>query len=509
MLRLTFATVVFFICSLCFACGVCRSEQPNILFIAVDDLKPVLGCYGDEVAITPNIDRLARDGTVFLNAHCQWPVCGPSRASLMTSLRPEAVGVMNLKTSMRAKDADVITLPEHFKNHGYETAGTGKIYDPRCVDDRKTLDAPSWSLPFVMPKSPKKPKSSNEEEAEDEKRFALAPDVADSDLTDGKIAAVGSKLMRQLSKSDKPFFLAVGFKKPHLPFVAPKKYWDLYQRDQFALASHRGGIENASGYSIHDSPEFRGYGGIPKTGPISEPLQREAIHGYYACTSYVDALVGVLLSDLDSLGLRDNTVIVLWGDHGFHLGDHGMFGKHSTLEQATRVPLIICPPPFSKATGDKAIGSKATGVKPTGHKLTAKTSTPVEFTDIFPTLCEYGSIEIPTVIAGRSLKPVIEGTEAKVRDGALTVFKAKGSIGYSFRSERYRYTEWINKFDKIAATELYDYQNDPMETKNLAKDNQYTELRLNLARQMRTAAKGCDRLLSTASNNASANIQEK
>lgn len=467
MLRLTFATVLFLVCS------VGRSDKPNVLFIAVDDLKPVLGCYGDQLAITPNIDRLASRGTVFLNAHCQWPVCGPSRASLMTSLRPEASGVMNLKTSMRAKNPDIVTLPQHFRNHGYNTAGTGKIYDPRCVDDRKTADAPSWSVPFVMPKSPKK--------ADEEKRFALAPDVTDSELTDGTIAAGGLKLMRQLSQSNKPFFLAVGFKKPHLPFIAPKKYWDLYQRDQFSLASHRGGIQNASGYSLHDSNEFRGYGGVPPNGPISDSLQQEAIHGYYACTSYVDALVGSLVRELESLGLDDNTTIVLWGDHGFHLGDHGMFGKHSTLEQATRVPLIVCP-----ASSGTTIG---------------KTTTPVEFTDIFPTLCELAGIETPTTIAGRSLKPVIDGTSDQVRDGALTVFKSKGSIGYSFRSERYRYTEWVNKFDKVVATELYDYQVDPLETKNYAKVKRYDAVVQQHASQLRASADGCDRMLATNRQN--------
>ena len=280
--------------------------------------------------------------------------CGPTRASLMTSLRPEATGVMDLKTSMRAKNPNVLTLPQHFRNSGYASAGTGKIYDPRCVDDRRAADAPSWSIPFVMPKSPHLP--------DEGKRFALAPDVEDAELTDGQITSDGLKLMRRLSESDKPFFLAVGFKKPHLSFVAPRKYWDLYQRGRFKLASHRDGIQDASGYSIHNSAELRGYDGIPKEGEISDDLQREALHGYYACTSFIDAQIGLLLRELEKLGLRDHTAIVLWGDHGFHLGDHGMWGKHSTLEQAARVPLIVCPP-----TGNKAINV---------------TSTPVEFTAI-------------------------------------------------------------------------------------------------------------------------------
>ncbi|MFK8112201.1 MAG: sulfatase [Rubripirellula sp.] len=448
--------------------GADPNSKPNVLFIAVDDLKPILGCYGDEVAITPSIDKLASSGTVFLNAHCQWPVCGPTRASLMTSLRPEATGVMDLKTSMRAKDPSILTLPQHFKNSGYVTAGAGKIYDPRCVDDRKTLDAPSWSLPFAkMPYV--KIKFGKVE------RFALAPQVTDDELSDGQIALSGIKWMRQLSQSDKPFFLAVGFKKPHLPFVAPERHWKKYDRSKFPLARHPGGIKNASGYTMHDGAEMRGYDDIPTEGPISDELQREAIHGYYACTTYVDTLVGRLIAELDQLGLTDNTMIVLWGDHGFHLGDHGMWGKHSTLEQATRVPLILCP----------QIG-----------KAISKTNAPVEFTDIFPTLCELAGIESPKR-SGRSLLPIVQGTADSVRDGALTVFKAKGTIGYSYRTARYRYTEWINKSAKVVAAELYDYETDPLETTNLIDDPRQAATKKRLAEQMRREGQDCERLQSS------------
>lgn len=467
-------------------CSATRAGKPNVLFIAIDDLKPALGCYGDAKAITPNIDRLAARATVFTNAHCQWPVCGPSRASLMTSLRPEANGVTNLKTSMRAKDAEVLTLPQHFRNNGYATAGAGKIYDPRCVDDRKTADAASWSIPFMLPKSPAKQNG--------DKRFADSPDVEDSELIDGAIADDGLKLLRRLSQSDKPFFLAVGFKKPHLPFVAPRKYWDLYKRDQFRLASHSGGIVDATGYTIHDSTEFRGYDGVPKSGEFSKQLQLEAIHGYYACTSYIDTQVGRLIDELNSSGLAENTTIVLWGDHGFHLGDHGMWGKHSTLEQATRVPLLICPP----KKNDSGSATQTT---------MKKTSAPVEFTDIFPTLCQLSGLEIPSQIAGRSLFPLMDGTSPRVRGGALTVFKSKGSIGYSYRTQRYRYTEWIsNKSNKIAATELYDYENDPLETKNVVEDPDYADVPIRLAKQMRAEGLGCERLLKTGPNTVSINV---
>ncbi|TWU54753.1 Arylsulfatase [Rubripirellula tenax] len=446
-----------------------QQERPNVLFIAIDDLKPVLGCYGNKTAITPSIDEIARQGTVFLNAHCQWPVCGGSRASLMTSLRPEAVGVMDLKTNMRAKNPSVLTLSEHFKNQGYVSAGTGKIYDPRCVDNKKSLDAPSWSIPFVSPKY-------SSLEFNDVKQVTLAPDVSDSDLGDGQIADNGIRLMRKLSGSGKPFFLAVGFKKPHLPFIAPKKYWDLYERDRFQLAVHQVGIKNDSEYALHDSEELRGYEGVPSEGEIPSDLQRELIHGYYACTSFVDAQVGRLVSELRRLGEADNTVILLWGDHGFHLGDHGIWGKHTTLEQATRVPLIIRP-----------------------HRGTAVPTTlaPAELNDMFPTLCDLVGIPVPSGINGRSLLAVINGSTESVRDGALTVFKKKGAIGYSYRTKRYRYTLWLNKNGNVVASELYDYQTDPLETRNLINDVNYEQVQRQLSDHLKADAQGCERLLSS------------
>lgn len=446
------------------------AEKQNVLFIAVDDLRPALGCYGDPIAKTPEIDKLAARGTVFTNAMCQWPVCGPTRASLMTSLYPEQVGVMDLKTDMRAKNPDVLTLPEHFKNNGYLSAGTGKIYDPRCVDSKKANDKRSWSIPFSQ-------LPHGELLHNDVKEFALAPDVADEKLADGYIARDGVAMMRELAAGEKPFFLAVGFKKPHLPFIAPKKYWDLYQRDELPLAEYTGGIENDSGYVLHDSPEMRGYGGVPKSGPIPEKIQREAIHGYYACVSFIDAQVGLLMKELDELGLAENTHIVLWGDHGFHLGDHSMWGKHSTLEAAARVPLIFAP---------------------AGGSEISETNAPVEFTDIFPTLCDLAGVPAAKGKVGRSLVPIIDGSRGKIRDGAITVFNKKGANGYSYRTERYRYTEWINKFGKLVATDLFDYETDPHETRNLAADPDKEVLVSELSAMLRRDAVGCERLQKAA-----------
>ena len=443
-------------------------QKPNILFIAVDDLKPVLGCYGDKAAITPNIDRLASRGTVFTKAYCQWPVCGPTRASLMTSLRPEASGVMDLKTDVRAKNPAVVTLTQHFIAQGYTAAGCGKIYDPRCVDNKKDCDKPSWSLPFVTPDA----KNSNAEHAEGAPAYAVA-EGGEDDQMDGQIALTGMGLMKKLAAEKEPFFLAVGFKKPHLPFFAPKAYFDLYDPAKLSLATHQGGISGDSGYALHDSPEFRGYGSIPKTGPLPEQVQREALHAYLACVSFVDAQIGRLMKQLDDLGLAQNTIVVLWGDHGFHLGDHGMWGKHSVLENAARVPLIVVPPAGS---------------------VVKENTSPVEFTDIFPTLCTLAKAPVPEGIAGRSLQALLDGKEKSVREGALTVFQNKGAIGYSYRTERHRYTEWVNKFGKTVATDLFDYEADALETKNLASDPANAALIEKLAAALRRDAAGCERL---------------
>lgn len=440
------------------------SDKPNVLFIAIDDLKPMLGCYGHSEIISPSIDELAGRSTVFLNAHCQFPVCGGSRASLMTGLRPEATGVMDLKTSMRTKNPNVVTIAQHFRNHGYATAAVGKIYDPRCVDDKKTYDAPSWSIPYAgFDYSAIKGKNTKE--------VVVVSEHRDEELTDGWIRSQSIRLMRKLGQDENPFFLAVGFKKPHLPFVAPRKYWDLYSPDQINLAEYQGGIKNGSGYSLHNCSEFRGYEGVPASGPFPEDLQRRSIHGYRACISFIDAQVGMLLDELETLGLKDNTIIVLWGDHGFHLGDHGLFGKHTTLEQATRVPMMIHVP-----------GSSG-----------AQTNSPVELVDIFPTLSELSGLEDVTV-NGRSLKPIIDNQTSTIREGALTVFKNKGAYGYSFRTKTHRYTEWINKNLKTVAKELYDYTSDPWETTNLADQPHVAQVQRMLASQLRDHAQGCERL---------------
>jgi len=469
LVETTLAAAALSAAAVCQGAGAAE-KKPNVLFIAIDDMKPLMGCYGDKTAITPNIDKIASESVVFLNNQCQWPVCGPSRASIMTGLRPEHTGVMNLKTKMRDVHPDILTIPQYFKENGYETVARGKIFDPRCVEGGRVTDDPrSWSMPYACPYGHVKFKN---------KPAFAAPDVSDDALTDGLIGKEGVRLIGALANKEKPFFIAVGFKKPHLPFIAPKKYWDMYDESKMPVAKFQkpaAGVDPSHNY--HDSPELRGYGGIPKTGPIPEDLQRKLLHGYYACSSYIDAQIGNLIAELKKQGVYDNTIICLWGDHGWHLGDHGMWGKHTTLEQAARAPLIIHSP---------------------GEKKGERTKSPTEFLDVFPTLCELAGFPIPKQLEGKSLVPIMKNPDATVKLGAITNFRRKG-FGYSFRGERYRYVEWINpKTKKIVARELYDYEKDPLETVDYSKNPEYKEIVERMAKELRETAKGgCDLLFET------------
>jgi len=435
-----------------------KNAKINVLFIAIDDLKPTLGAYGDSLAQTPNIDRLAQAGTTFLNNHCQQAVCAPSRASLLTGWRPDRTQVWDLETLIRDKNPDIVTLPQYYIEKGYETAGTGKIFDPRSVDNK--LDEPSWSIPFAKVSGKRWIEAT-------EKISTETGDIDDSELTDGQITLKGIELMRQLAAGDKPFFLAVGFKKPHLPFVAPQKYWDQYSRDDLDIHPFQQHARNAPEFAFQPGWELRSYVDIPNEDPLSVEKQKELIHGYYACVSFIDAQVGKLLDELDSLGLRDNTVIVLWGDHGWHLGDHDMWAKHTNFEQATRSPLIVAAPGVA--------GGKSS-------------SSPVEFVDIFPTLCQLTDIETPSELDGVSLVPVLENSETMVKQFAVSQYRRTTAgqkvEGYALRTKRYRYVEWLEDYKsfapysdtKIVARELYDYETDPLETVSLVDSADYSSV---------------------------------
>ena len=476
-----------------------NSSKPNILFIAIDDLKPTIGSYGDKLAITPNIDAIAKNGTTFLNNHTQQAVCGPSRASLLTGKRPDYTKVWDLKTKMRDMNPDILTIPQYFKQNGYETIGVGKIYDPRCVDNDR--DKPSWSVPFIKerelnyPKGYKQPalgfyqKKKNLARIREIKSEAVEKniqkskinkyirdrykppyeigDVPDGAYVDGAIANKSLDLLDELDTS-KPFFLAVGFKRPHLPFVAPRKYWELYNESEIEIAPYQKKSKNAVDIAYHKAGEMQSY----KTPEITyrlnndglleldEKLQKKLIHGYYAATSYIDAQIGKIKDKLKQKGLDKNTIIVIWGDHGWHLGDHSLWNKHSNFEQATRSPLIIYDPRINK-----------------GFKIT----TPTEFVDLFPTLSDLANLEIPKNLDGLSLRRQLEGEATTSKIYAVSQFPRKNKMGYSFRTNDYRYTVWVNNKkstepiykEDIHAEELYDYKKDPLETENKINNKKY------------------------------------
>jgi iduronate 2-sulfatase len=508
---MTTATRLCWILTLAASSTMAQSRRPNILFIAVDDLKPVIGAYGGRIARTPNLDKLASTGTVFLANYCQQAVCGPTRASLMTGMRPDYTKVWDLKTRMRDINPNIVSLPQYLRTQGYSTQGIGKVYDPRCVDEQN--DAPSWSVPyhktgddyyasaFGKPVTGRYQHPDNKAAAE---RFALeaqqkglskaatndylqekvkpaveSADVPDNAYTDGANVLQAIDILGGLAREDKPFFFAVGLSKPHLPFVSPKRYWDLYRREDMPLADFTTMPKGAPAIAMHNSGEIRSYTDVaPLIDPATEKgygltltadKQRELLHGYYAAVSYLDANVGRLMRALDSLGLRNNTIIVLWGDHGWHLGDHNLWCKHSNFEQATRAPLIISAP----------------GVRP------SRTKSPSEFVDVFPTLCELAGVPLPAHLHGKSLVTTMKSPTHRVKEYSVSQYPRSGNLsetqrlgyadgkvmGYSIRNDRYRYTLWMGDGwkswmaynpAKVVGVELYDYKTDPGEHENIA-----------------------------------------
>jgi arylsulfatase A-like enzyme len=448
-------------------------SRPNILFIAVDDLKPLTGRYGIENIRTPTLDRLADQSTVFTAAYTQYPVCGPSRASLLTGLRPESSGVLNLKTRLRDIHPDILTLPQFFKNNGYQTAASGKVFDPRNVDSRDDDDPASWSIPYQRPV--------NKADQRGKVNYAVrAIDAPADQFVDGDINNRGIELLRKMAADERPFFLAVGYKKPHLPFAVPSGYFDWYDRDAFQLEAWQQAPDGSdASFILMGNNELRSYVPGPEGEPgeysadgITPTQQRELLQGYYAAVSFIDDLIAELLDELEKTGEADNTIIVLWGDHGFHLGDHGMWGKHTTMEQANRVPMMIHVP------GEK--GGYAT--------------TLVELLDLFPTLAELAGLEAPGNLQGKSLVPVIHDNETDLGDVAISMYRRKGAYGYSMRTPRYRYTEWINPDGKVVYRDLYDMQEDPAETRNIGKLPENRELMASMAATLRANSTGLKRL---------------
>jgi iduronate 2-sulfatase len=492
MKQLLFILPIFFVVLKIPAQGIKKTTKPNVIFIAIDDLKPTIGAFGDEFAKTPVLDKVAKNGTIFTNNHTQQAVCGPSRASLLTGKRPDYTKVRDLKTKMRDINPNILTIPQYFKENGYITAGVGKIYDPRCVDEYR--DQPSWSLPFIKeadlnyPQEYGQPALGYYQNKEIKEQITVLrkdaegkgvsninkyvrdrykppfeiSNVPDEAYTDGAITVSALSLLDQVSDdSSKPFFLAVGFKRPHLPFVAPKKYWDLYDKEAIQLAAFQKKSKNSSDLAYHSSGEMRSYLSPEveyklnekKLLEMDEELQKKLIHGYYACVSFVDTQVGKIIEKLKEKDLDKNTIIVVFGDHGWHLGDHSLWNKHSNFEQATRSPLMIYVP---------------------NDNTSVKVSSPTEFVDLFPTLCELSGLSIPENLDGKSLLPLINQTNKVAKKYAVSQWHKGKVTGYSFRTDTYRYTVWIDKkkssefitSNDIVAQELYDYTKDPLETRN-------------------------------------------
>ena len=522
-----FATILFlFVVSNAVIAQKKPTSKPNILFIAVDDLKPLLGCYGNTLVKSPNIDRLAKMATVFNRNYCQQAICGPTRASIMTGTRPDVTKIWNLTTQMRDANPNTLTLPQYLITQGYTTSGIGKIYHPSSAIGG--VDPLSWSIPYLKSKESDFPTElglpANGQYQLPETKARMTPDIIaerkqqnkdlaandenpksikgpsvecvdlpDNAYQDGVNALLAKEQIIKLSKDDKPFFMAVGFSKPHLPFVAPKKYWDLYKREEMPIASFQEHSKNGPLIAYHQSGELRNYLDIPEFATLpADSLriglkiekQRELIHGYHAAISYMDAQVGILLNTLESLGTLDNTIIVLWGDHGWHLGDHDLWHKHTNFEEATRAPLIIAGP-----------GIKA-----------GKTSSLTEFVDVFPTICDLAGVAIPKNLDGKSLKPLMLNNKTKGKEYSISQYPRKlkklqlaktaytnaNMMGYSLRTDQYRYTIWMNNFtskdtfneSQVYASEMYDYVKDPLEKVNVVNDKNYTSISAGLKSKM-------------------------
>ena len=435
-----------------------QQQKLNVLFIAVDDLRPELGCYGGAVK-SPNLDALAAKGLLFNRAYCQQAVCSPSRTSLLTGRRPDTTKVYDLETHFRKTIADVVTLPQYFKQNGYHTQSFGKIFHGG-LDDPASWSAPhtenrvrQYSDPKTLAEIKKRGAAGSEVGGKNKGPATEIAQCADNELPDGSIADHAIEAMGQMK--DKPFFLAVGFLKPHLPFVAPKKYWDMYPPESIALSPNPNRPKDAVPLAMTNFGELRAYTDMPKGDkPLSDEQARNLRRGYYAAASYMDAQVGRLIAELDRLGLREKTIIIVWGDHGWHLGDLSQWCKHTNFEIATRAALMISAP----------------GMKHAGAKTDALT----EFVDIYPSLCELAGLKIAGGVQGESFAKLLDDPSRPFKAMAMSQYpRQKDVMGYSMRTDRWRYTEWVkkDKHDEVVARELYDHQSDPGETANVAAAN--------------------------------------
>ncbi len=502
-----------------------NSSRPNVLFIAIDDLRPELGCYGNKDIHSPNLDKLAKQGRCFLRAYCQEAICSPSRASLLTGSRPDTIGVIENRAYFRDLNPQIVTLPQHFITHGYTAVYSGKIFHGRMTDEQHSWNHKPNRKGLTRPTTPGGNALPGNQRiyAENKDRMVTlygerssrglihgpafeAAQVEDDGYVDGYNTSVAIQTLDELVQQDKPWFLALGFSRPHLPFHAPKRYFDLYNPEEIQLTKFSEPPQDGASMGLHASFELRTRHDIPKSGPINKSLSRKLLHAYYACVSYVDAQIGRVIASLEKNKVRDNTLIVVWGDHGWHLGEYGIWGKATNYEIATRVPLIISTPSMpQKGTSSDSL---------------------VELIDIYPTLCDLANIPQPDHLAGKSLVPVLHNPNAIIKGVAMSQFptpalrewaanplspemretffgplisqveqkirEQQGSqwnrelfekylMGYTLRDPRYRYIEWRDTRNpnlEPIYQELYDHLSDPHETVNIARSQPKEVVRL-------------------------------
>lgn len=508
------------LCSLAFAGTSHATNRPNVLFIGIDDLRPELGCYGSEIAVSPNLDKLASQGLLFNNAYCQQPICGPSRASLMTGGRPDSIQVTENFAHWRQLNPNLVAMPQHFIANGYNAVQIGKIYHNKSDSDPEfswnwkpsKVNLPNPVTAYMLPE--------NQQIVREIKEKLIAKygpsiehtglihgpayecaDVPDEAYRDGYNVQVAIATMKEMAKENKPFFLGMGFYKPHLEFSSPKRYWDLYNEADIPLATETNAPRDGATMGLHASFELRVRDGIPKTGSIGDDQARTLRHAYLSCVSYIDAQVGKIINALDEEGLRDNTIIIVWGDHGWHLGDMGVWGKATNYEIGTHVPMMVWTPDMPAGTRGKS------------------TDALVELVDLYPSLCDLAGLSKPSHLEGCSFKPLLTNPALEWKTAAFSQFpcpalrewaanplapamretffgplieEVEGRIikqqkekwnremferdlmGYAMRTDRYRLIVWKDtKHPKAEPIfiELYDHLTDPKETVNVAKQN--------------------------------------
>ena len=464
------------------------AERLNVLFIGVDDLRPQLGCYDYPGIITPHVDRLAESGVVFSRAYCQAAVCRASRVSLLLGVRPDSTEIWSNGSRhkhFRNHLPDIVTLPQHFKNHGYHSQSLGKIFHGAFAVRSAWNDPASWSVPAWWP-GPRYyyteggVKVAQEVFAKKAKRLGVsadqwvdhfvlglsheAPDVKDGVLYDGQIADRGIETLRRIHQ--RPFFLALGFLRPHLPFIAPKKYWDMYPAEKVRVADNLQPPQDVPPMALTNWGHARTYTDFPDQGEPSGELVLQLTRGYSACVTYIDAQIGRVLDELDRLELRDNTIVVLWGDHGWHLGENHIWGKATNFELSTRTPLIVSHPQ-AKAKGEK-------------------TNALVEFVDIYPTLCKLAGLPLPDHLEGTSFAPLLDEPDRPWKSAVFSQYPHGSFTGRSIRTDRYRFTRWTptNKPHESAGLELYDHVTDPAENVNIAGRPEHAALVHRLTQQL-------------------------